>query len=219
MDLEHRARVHAALGDPQRLMIADALTIGDLTVTEIGTLVEMPSNLLAHHLDVLEDAGVITRKASEGDRRRRYVVLEPAIAGLITHGSPAVEMTPLFVCTHNAARSQFAAALWSERTDQAIQSAGMSPADHVHPLAVAVAAEHGLDIADSVPRGYDEVTARPDMVISVCDRAVEAGVPFDAPRLHWSIPDPSVADEIGAFRSAFDDIAERIDRLIDEVHR
>lgn len=216
MDLEHRARVHAALGDPQRLTIADALTISDLTVTEIGTMVDMPSNLLAHHLDVLEDAGVVRRKASEGDRRRRYVVLNPAIAGLITHGSPPVEMTPLFVCTHNAARSQFAAALWGHRTGSRILSAGMEPAERVHPLAVAAAAEHGLDLAGAEPHGYADITEPPDMVISVCDRAGEAEPPFAAARLHWSIPDPVPSDDIDVFRASFGDIAERIDRLLAE---
>lgn len=216
MDLEHRARVHAALGDPQRLTIADALTISDLTVTEIGAIVDMPSNLLAHHLDVLEDAGVIRRKVSEGDRRRRYVVLNPAIAGLITHGSPAVEMTPLFVCTHNAARSQFAAALWGDRTGEHIRSAGTEPADRVHPLAVAAAAEHGVDLTHAVPHGYADITDRPDIVISVCDRAGEAGPPFASPRLHWSIADPVPSDDIAVFRSSFRDIAERIDRLLVE---
>lgn len=216
MDLEHRARVHAALGDPQRLTIADALTISDLTVTEIGALVDMPSNLLAHHLDVLEDAGVVVRKASEGDRRRRYVVLNPSIAGLITHGSPAVEMSPLFVCTHNSARSQFAAALWGDRTGMPTQSAGSTPAPSVHPLAVAVASEHGVDLSGATPRGYDHVANQPDIVISVCDRAREAGTPFDAPQLHWSIPDPVVGEDIELFRRSFADITERVDRLLDE---
>lgn len=216
MDLEHRARVHAALGDTQRLTIADALTISDLTVTEIGALVDMPSNLLAHHLDVLEDAGVIVRKASEGDRRRRYVVLNPSIAGLITHGSPAVDMAPLFVCTHNSARSQFAAALWGKRTGQEVHSAGSTPAERVHPLAVAVAAEHGLDLANAEPRGYAFVSEEPDFVISVCDRAREAGTPFTAPQLHWSIPDPAVGDDIDLFRRSFADITERVDRLLSE---
>lgn len=216
MDLEHRARVHSALGDPQRLTIADALTISDLTVTEIRALVDMPSNLLAHHLDVLEDSGVISRKASEGDRRRRYVVLNPSIAGIITHGSPAVDMTPLFVCTRNAARSQFAAALWSSQTGQTIESAGMTPAPRVHPLAESVAAEHGLDLTGRTPRGYHDVSTQPDIVITVCDRAGEAETPFDAPRLHWSIPDPGVSDDIALFRESFDDIAERVHRLLDE---
>jgi len=218
MELLNRSRIHAALGEPQRLTIADALTISDLTVTEIGTLVDMPSNLLAHHLDVLEDAGVVTRRTSEGDRRRRYVVLNPEVAGLVTHGSSAVDMTPLFVCTQNSARSQFAAALWGKRTRQRIQSAGPDPAPRVHPLAVAVAAEHDIDLRHAKPRGYDEVTTQPDIVISVCDRAGEAGTPFHAARLHWSIPDPAASDDIEAFRSSFRDIAERVDRLLVEAH-
>ncbi|MFC2153177.1 ArsR family transcriptional regulator [Actinomycetota bacterium] len=217
MDLTHRAGVHAALGDPQRLQIADALTVGDLTVSDIATLMNMPGNLLAHHLDVLEDAGVVERRTSEGDRRRRYVVLNPTVAGLITHGSEAVDADPLFICTANSARSQFAAALWQERTGQPVESAGTHPADVVNPMAVAIAADFGINLTDATPSGYDDVAGSHDIVISVCDRAAESGIPFTEPHLHWSIPDPVVVGTTEAFVSAFADITERVDRLLVET--
>ncbi|MDZ5489736.1 arsenate-mycothiol transferase ArsC [Micromonospora sicca] len=50
----------------------------------------------------------------------------------------------MFVCTRNSARSQLAAALWSDRTHTAAASAGTKPAERVHPRAVAVAHRHGL---------------------------------------------------------------------------
>ena len=119
----------------------------------------------------------------------------------------------LFICTHNSARSQFAAALWRDRTGGIADSAGSEPADRVHAKAARVAADFGLDIAAAVPKGYDAVEAEPDLVVSVCDRAREAGVPFSAPHLHWSVPDPVRVGTQAAFRSAFADIFYRIDQL------
>ena len=82
-DLARRAAVHAALADQARLLITDTLAEGDASPSELGALLAMPSNLLAHHLHVLEQAGIITRRRSEGDRRRSYLRLVPgALDGL-----------------------------------------------------------------------------------------------------------------------------------------
>ncbi len=69
-DLERRARVHAALGDVHRLQVVDLLATTDLSSSELGAALGIPSNLLAHHLRTLEDAGLLTRRRSEGDGRR-----------------------------------------------------------------------------------------------------------------------------------------------------
>ncbi|MGD9997696.1 MAG: ArsR/SmtB family transcription factor, partial [Ilumatobacteraceae bacterium] len=53
-----RAAVHAALGEPARLAIVEALVTSDRSPKELGDRLGLPSNLLAHHLEVLEDAGV-----------------------------------------------------------------------------------------------------------------------------------------------------------------
>ncbi len=208
--------MHAALGNPTRLNIVDALALGDHTVNELRELSGLTGNLLAHHLDVLEGAGVIERRRSEGDQRRKYVVLRRDL--LVDVGTHALRAArPLFVCTHNSARSQFAAAMWSHRTGSHAQSAGTDPADRIHPKAVAVAAELGIDLGRAVPVGYEAVTIAPDLVISVCDRAREAPPPpGSAPRLHWSIPDPVLVGTDRAFRDAFSEIAARIDRLAED---
>src|SRR5450755_275347 len=75
LSLEQRARRYAALGEPVRLAIIDQLTLGDASPGELGAVVDLPTNLLAHHLRVLEEAGLIRRVRSEGDRRRSYVQL------------------------------------------------------------------------------------------------------------------------------------------------
>jgi ArsR family transcriptional regulator, arsenate/arsenite/antimonite-responsive transcriptional repressor / arsenate reductase (thioredoxin) len=211
VDLPTRARVHAALGEPIRLHIVDALAHGDLTVNDLRDRTGVSSNLLAHHLDVLEGAGLIERRRSEGDGRRRYVVLDRSVmaeAGLVTRKAPHA---PLFVCTHNSARSQFAAAWWRHRTGERTDSAGTEPADRVHPTAISVGADLGVDMRRATPHGYDAVEFEPDVVISVCDRAGETPIPFEVPHTHWSIPDPVLAATRDAFRSAFVEIAARID--------
>ena len=58
-ELARRAAVHAALADPARLLITDTLAEGDASPSELAALLEMPSNLLAHHLGVLEQAGLV----------------------------------------------------------------------------------------------------------------------------------------------------------------
>jgi len=77
MDLAERAQFHTALGDPGRLAIVDALALSDLSPGDLAQLLGIASNLLAHHLRVLEQAGVVRRSKSEGDGRRSYVRLRP----------------------------------------------------------------------------------------------------------------------------------------------
>lgn len=211
--LQHRAATHRALGEPSRLAIVEALATSDLTAGELREATGLSSNLLAFHLRVLDEAGIVRRHHSEGDRRRRYVSLRGDVvaAALWLPAAPA-SRAPLFVCTHNSARSQFAAALWRKATGRRATSAGSDPAKAVHPLAVKVAARHGLDLRRVRPRGYDRVGREPDLIVSVCDRALEAGLPFSAARIHWSVPDPVDGDE-AAFESVFDDVAARVTRL------
>jgi protein-tyrosine-phosphatase len=185
---------------------------GDLTVGELGAALGIRGNLLAHHLNVLEDAGVISRLVSEGDRRLRYATLHREKLDWLT-AAPRLPGGIVFVCSHNSARSQFAAAYWKRRTGLVASSAGSAPAARVHPTAVRVAAERGLDIARAQPRSYGSLPRSPELLISVCDRAREGDLPYAQRKIHWSIPDPVLRGRVDAFRSAFDDIERRIDRL------
>lgn len=213
MEVTERARLHAALGDPLRLRMVDSLLLGDRTFQELADAAGLPGNAAAYHLAVLDEAGLIARRASEGDRRHRYIHLRPEPLELLGLPARAVTGAVLFVCTHNSARSQFAAALWKARIGGPVDSAGTDPAGSVHPRAVQAAEAYGLDLSSSVPKGYEGVAGRPELVVSVCDRAHEAGVPFGAPMLHWSIPDPVLAGTQSAFQSAFAEIATRVDRM------
>ncbi len=213
MDLVERARRHAALGDPVRLAIADDLAASDRSPGELASRHGLPSNLLAHHLDVLEAAGIVERTVSGGDRRRRYVRLRSAVAAGIDLGVPPFDGPVLFVCTHNSARSQIAAALWTRETGDAAASAGTRPAERVHPRAVAAARRSGLDLTGAIPRSLDEVEIEPGRVITVCDRAHEELDPGDD-WWHWSIPDPVDDPDAGAFERALRRIRDRIETVL-----
>ncbi|WP_306231653.1 helix-turn-helix domain-containing protein [Agrococcus beijingensis] len=205
-----RAAKHAALADRARLRLVDLLTLGDLAPSEIADSLGMPSNLVAHHLSVLERAGLVTRTRSEADRRRSYVRLAPAgLAGLAPSPTAAARRV-VFVCTANSARSQLAVELWARRSDIPATSAGTRPAAEVAPGAVAVAARRGLDLQGAVPRGLDGVVEPTDLVITVCDAAHES---FEGAALHWSVPDPVRVGTDAAFDAAFDDLERRIDEL------
>jgi protein-tyrosine-phosphatase len=212
-ELVARARVHAALGEPARLAIVDALTLGDASPGELGSALGLPTNLLAHHLNVLQEAGVIERSRSEGDRRRSYLRLRPqALAGLSPVGvQPAARV--VFVCTHNSARSQLAAALWADRSDIPAASAGTEPAARVHPRAVRVARRHGLVLHPTKTAHVRDVLRDDDLIIAVCDNAHEHLPAPSNRRLHWSVPDPVPVDTDAAFEAAYTDIADRINRL------
>ncbi|MFJ6198709.1 helix-turn-helix domain-containing protein [Micromonospora sp. NPDC092111] len=217
--LPGRARIHAALGDPARLAIVDALTLGDASPGEIAGTLKMPTNLVAHHVKVLTDAGLVTRGRSEGDRRRTYLRLRPEALATLNPPPLAGVGRVVFVCTHNSARSQLAAALWSDRTHSATASAGTRPARRVHPRAVAVARRHGLDLDPTGTAQVADVARDDDLLIAVCDNAHEELTGPIRPRLHWSVPDPVRVDTDAAFEAAFTDLADRVDRLTPAVAR
>jgi protein-tyrosine-phosphatase len=213
--IERRAALHAALGEPVRLAMVEELVVTDRSPKELGERFALAGNLLAHHLDVLERNGLIERSISTGDRRRRYVRLVPA--ALADLGAATVKPVGrvLFVCTHNSARSQLAAALWRVRTGGEADSAGTHPADAVHPGAVAAARRADLDLTGSVPQHLRDVPAA-DLVVTVCDRAHEA-LSFDGSWWHWSIPDPAAVGTAPAFDAALGHLDTRIRNVTEDT--
>src|SRR5690625_7473103 len=84
-----RARLHAALADPARLRIVDVRSLGDASPSELAEILTAPSNLVAHHLGVLERDRIVSRKKPEADRRRNYVQLVP---GALDHITPRAQL-------------------------------------------------------------------------------------------------------------------------------
>jgi arsenate reductase len=126
----------------------------------------------------------------------------------------------LFLCTHNSARSQMAEGLLRALAGDRFEAASAgTEARGVHPLAVRVMAEAGVDIGGQTSKTLDPFVGEPwDHVITVCDSANEACPLFPGARtrLHWSFPDPSAAsgsepERLAAFRRVRDQIRARLE--------
>jgi len=141
-----------------------------------------------------------------------------------SHSEP---MRVLFLCTHNSSRSQMAEGLLRARGGDryTVFSAGTHPRN-VHPLAVQVMREIGIDISEAAgyrAKSLEAFLGQPamDLVVTVCDEAAEECPFFPGARRqeHWGFPDPSAAtgdeaERLAAFRSVRDGIATRITAFI-----
>jgi arsenate reductase (thioredoxin) len=126
--------------------------------------------------------------------------------------------TALFVCLHNAGRSQMSAALFeraANRRHRAL-SAGTTPAERVHPEVVEVMREIGIDLSGRTPRLLTrELTEQADVVVTM-------GCGDECPYIpgkryvDWDLPDPKgrPVDDVRAIR---DDIAARVAELVAEL--
>ena len=128
-----------------------------------------------------------------------------------------------FICTGNSARSQIAEGLAKhlaeiKNKNVTVFSAGSDPAGYVHPLALKVMSEKGIDISCQYSKSLEDIPITElDLVITLCDGAKGAcpNVP-GANRLHWAIPDPS-GRGVDAFRWVRDELMSRIEKLMEEI--
>ncbi|WP_329385300.1 arsenate reductase ArsC [Streptomyces sp. NBC_01716] len=126
--------------------------------------------------------------------------------------------TVLFVCVHNAGRSQMAAAFLTHLAGDRVhvRSAGSTPADTVNAAVVAAMAEAGIDISAEVPKVLTvEAVQASDVVITMgCGDTCPV---FPGKRyLDWQLPDPA-GRGVEAVRPIRDEIERRIRGLIDEI--
>ncbi|MFF8649769.1 arsenate reductase ArsC [Streptomyces griseoluteus] len=124
----------------------------------------------------------------------------------------------LFVCVHNAGRSQMAAAFLTHLAGDRVQvrSAGSAPADTVNPAVVEAMAEAGIDITTEVPKVLTvEAVQASDVVITMgCGDTCPV---FPGKRyLDWELPDPA-GQGVNAVRPIRDEIEKRIRGLVDEI--
>jgi arsenate reductase (thioredoxin) len=124
----------------------------------------------------------------------------------------------LFVCLHNAGRSQMSAALFERAADgrHEAASAGTTPAERVHPEVVEVMSELGIDLSGATPRALTSDLAEwADVVVTMgCGDAC----PYIPGKRYvdWDLPDPS-GRPVEEVRATRDEIAERVDELVAEL--
>jgi len=123
----------------------------------------------------------------------------------------------LFLCTHNAGRSQMAMGFFTHRAgDHAdVYSGGSEPADHVNPSAVAAMAEKGIDITAEQPKRWtDEMLHAADVVVTMgCGGTcpVLPGRRYE----EWLVPDPA-GQSLESVRPICDEIERRVRTLLDD---
>ena len=126
--------------------------------------------------------------------------------------------TVLFVCVHNAGRSQMAAGFMAELSGGRVEvlSAGSEPADQINPIAIEAMAEEGIDIADNVPQILTTESVRDsDVVITMgCGDScpIVPGKRYE----DWELEDPAGKD-IVTVRRVRDDIKSRVEALLAEI--
>ncbi|RYP88076.1 arsenate reductase ArsC [Nocardioides guangzhouensis] len=146
--------------------------------------------------------------------RQRLTALA-RVEGSAHAGTPVV----LFLCTHNAGRSQMALGFLQHHAGAAAVawSGGTEPGVEVNPAAVAAMAERGIDISEEYPKPWtEEIVRAADVVVSMgCGDAcpVYPGRRY----LEWELDDPAGLDLV-AVRSIRDDIERRVLGLLDELH-
>jgi arsenate reductase len=124
----------------------------------------------------------------------------------------------LFVCVHNAGRSQMAAAFAARMGGGRVRvlSAGSEPAEHVNPAAVAAMAELGIDLRHERPKLISDAAVR------AADAVITMGCGDTCPiypgkrYLDWEVDDPA-GQPLEAVRRIRDEIRERVRGLLDEL--
>jgi protein-tyrosine-phosphatase/DNA-binding transcriptional ArsR family regulator len=231
-----------AAGHPVRWRLLSALASSDLAVHELTDLIGQPQNLISYHLRKLRGAALVTARRSSADGRDTYYSLDLAHCGAVLAGAgaalhPALRLRPpsparavsatvLFLCTGNSARSQIAEALAEQMSDGAVRatSAGSHPKP-LHPNAVRVMRERGIDLAGHRSKNLGEFTGqRFDYVISLCDRVREICPEFPgAPEaIHWSVRDPARepgtdAETLPAFERTAAELETRIGFFLEAI--
>jgi protein-tyrosine-phosphatase len=226
------------LADPLRWQLVVELGRSDRRVGELVELVGKPQNLVSYHLAELRRAGIVSARRSSADGRDVYYRADllrcralVAEVGRWLH--PGLSLVPaaangvaprrarprvLFLCTGNSARSQIAEALVEHRSAGTVEarSAGSHPKP-LHPAAVKVMAERGIDIAGRPTKSLTRFTRhRFDRVTTLCDKVREVCPDFPGPPItaHWSIADPAADGDDAAFRQVADEIEDRVALLL-----
>ena len=134
-----------------------------------------------------------------------------------------------FICTGNSARSQIAEGFgkyYAQKLGKDIEvySAGSNPSGYVHPLAIKVMAEKGIDISQNKSKSLNDIPLNElDYVITLCGDAAETcPVIPGANTQYWGLPDPAKAqgteeEKLKVFREIRDEIEKKVKELIANI--
>lgn len=238
MSVTRPPEVFGLLSDPLRWQIVRELSRSDRRVGELGSLIDKPQNVVSYHLAELRKTGLASARRSSADGRDVYYridlarcqellaesgrSLHPGLA-LVPGADPGISITGrpklLFLCTGNSARSVIAQALASHRSNGRVRaaSAGSHPKP-LHPNAVRVLAERGIDVSRHSPTPLTRYAGRRfDRVVTLCDKVREVcpELPGRPALAHWSIADPasSGADDAATYPT-FVEVAADIERRV-----
>ena len=227
------------VADRRRWQILHELSQSDRRVHELTERLGEPQNLVSYHLRALREAGLVSAKRSAADGRDTYYRIEFdrcaelwCTAGSALQPGLRIDATlpssptlrrgtrVLFLCTGNSARSQMAEAVVRDRVAGRIdvRSAGSHPKVVLHPNAVRVMAERGIDISANTTKHLRRFArTRFDHVITLCDKVREVCPEFPGhpDTAHWSVADPALEGDTDT-RSypAFVRAAEEIERRV-----
>jgi protein-tyrosine-phosphatase len=177
---------------------------------------ETIARFLAESLDLLGGSKItvfvpVLAHRFARERLRAFAQAE----GIVTKVQPEV----LFVCVHNAGRSQMAAGLVALRSEGkvSVRSAGSDPAEEVNPLVTVTMAELGVDLSEAFPKPLtDEVVRAADVVVTMgCGDAcpIYPGKRYE----DWVVADPAEATSLEQVRAIRDDLDGRVQRLLAEL--
>jgi ArsR family transcriptional regulator, arsenate/arsenite/antimonite-responsive transcriptional repressor / arsenate reductase (thioredoxin) len=196
------------------------LACSDYCVQDLVHLLQQPHNLVSYHLRQLRGQHIVTERRSAADSRDMFYslnfdtlqtlyfaaadALHPALSSpdtaLQETGShlPEKPIRVLFLCTENSARSQMAEALMRHLSKGKVEafSAGSHPTT-IHPYAIRVLADQGIDTSHLRPKHFDEFRGQSfDRILTLCDRVLEVcpTFPGDPERIHWSFANPAAVE-------------------------
>jgi protein-tyrosine-phosphatase/DNA-binding transcriptional ArsR family regulator len=229
-------------GHPLRWRLLSELARSDRQVRELTRLLGQPQSLVSYHLGQLRRSHLVSMRRSSADGRDAYYSIDLprcgdllAAAGAALHpglqlpapppgpGRPPPRARVLFLCTGNGTRSQLAEGLTRHLSGGAVSavSAGSRPRQ-VHPNAIRVMREHGIDLSAARAKHLSMFTGQHfDYVITLCDKVREIcpGFPGGPQLIHWSIADPARGggtdeETYPAFQAAATDIETRVRFLL-----
>jgi protein-tyrosine-phosphatase/DNA-binding transcriptional ArsR family regulator len=203
-------------GHPLRWGLLTELARSDRHVNELTQLLDQPQALVSYHLGRLRNGGLVSSRRSSHDGRASYynvdlarcgdalsatgASLHPGLALRVDSAAASLRRRPdrarvLFACTGNGARSQIAEALLQHLAGDRVEvfSGGSHPKP-IHPNAIKVLAERGIDISDRQSKPLTQFDGKHfDYIVTLCDKVREACPEFStrAQAIHWSIEDPS----------------------------